>query len=120
MRRILDSMAMTPAYIRNARLDPDWASVKRRTLPIAGRAVSGLMQSQGMGDLLRIYTTARRDGIDYNLAFIPPTFTVPHKKPFDTAYMRSLYQVGYDMGAAGYPWRKTPPGYDGPLISAGR
>ena len=26
--------------IRNARLDPDWAQVKRRTLSIAGRAIS--------------------------------------------------------------------------------
>ena len=101
--------------IRNARLDADWASVTRRTLPIAMRAVSALMQSQGVGDLHRIFTTAQRDGVDYNLAFIPPTFTTPHVKDFDTDYMRALYQVGYDMAAKGYPWRKSPPGYDAPF-----
>ena len=97
--------------IRNARLDADWASVKRRVLPIAARAVSGLMQSQGMGDLYRIYLTARRDQVDYNLAFIPPTFTTPHTKEFDQTYMRSLYDLGFQMGAAGYVWSKAPPGY---------
>lgn len=101
--------------IRNARLDPDWASVRRRVLPIAGRAVSGLMQSQGMGDLFRIFMTARRDEVDYNLAFIPPTFTTPHVKDFDPAFMRALYDVGFQMAAAGFPWRKEPPGYVEPL-----
>jgi hypothetical protein len=104
--------------IRNARLDPDWASVKRRTLPIAGRAISSLMQTQGIGDLYRIYLTSHRDGVDYNLAYVPHTFTTPHREQFDTVYMRSLYQLGYDMAAKGYPWRKTPPGYDAPALHA--
>lgn len=97
--------------IRNARLDADWASVQRRTLPIATRAISSLMQSQGVGDLYRIYATTQRDGIDYNLAFIPRTFNVPHVKDFDPAFMRPLYQTGYDMARAGYPWQKEPPGF---------
>jgi predicted acylesterase/phospholipase RssA len=104
--------------IRNARLDPEWASVKRRTLPIAGRAISSLMQTQGIGDLYRIYVTTQRDHVDYNLAYVPPTFNTPHTGQFDTTYMRSLYQTGYDMAVSGYPWRKTPPGFDKPLIAA--
>jgi predicted acylesterase/phospholipase RssA len=103
--------------IRNARLDPEWASVKRRTFSIASRAISSLMQTQGIGDLYRIYVTTQRDNVDYNLAFVPSTFNTPHTAQFDTTYMRSLYQVGYDLGAAGYDWRKTPPGYDKPLIA---
>jgi predicted acylesterase/phospholipase RssA len=104
--------------IRNARLDADWASVKRRTLTIATRAVSSLIQSQGVGDLYRIFATAQRDGVDYNLAFIPPTFNTPHPEDFDTQYMRSLFQTGYDMAAAGYDWQKYPPGYTAPLGAA--
>lgn len=101
--------------IRNARLDPDWASTKRRTLPIATRAISSLTQTQGIGDLYRIYITTQRDGIDYNLAFVPKTFNTPHKAQFDPVYMRDLYKTGYDMAAAGYPWAKIPPGLDAPL-----
>jgi predicted acylesterase/phospholipase RssA len=105
--------------IRNARLDPDWASVKRRTLPIAGRAIGALMQTQGIGDLYRIYATTQRDHVDYNLAFVPRSFTTPHKEQFDTAYMRALYQTGYELAVAGYPWQKTPPGYhEGVLAGA--
>jgi predicted acylesterase/phospholipase RssA len=100
--------------IRNARLDSDPANVKRRTLPIAGRAISSLMKTQGIGDLYRIFVTANRDGLDYNLAYIPPTFTVPHTKDFDPAYMRPLFATGEEMAAKGYPWKKYPPGYEGP------
>ena len=98
--------------IRNARLDVEWASVERRVMPIATRAISSLTQTQGIGDLYRIYATTQRDGIDYNLAFIPPTFTVPHKEEFDTNYMRELYATGEKMARNGYPWQKTPPGFE--------
>lgn len=97
--------------IRNSRLDPDWADTKRQTLSIAGRAVSSLIQNQGVGDLYRIYATTRRDGVDFNLAYIPPTFDVPLPEPFDQHYMQELFKVGYDLGRAGHPWVKTPPGY---------
>lgn len=96
--------------VRNARLDPDWAEVERRTLSIAGRAISSLIQTQGIGDLYKIYATAQRDGIDYNLAYIPKSFYAPHREDFDTEYMRKLFQTGYDLAARGYPWEKTPPG----------
>jgi len=97
--------------IRNSRLDPEWAQVDRRTLTIAGRAISSLLQTQGIGDLYRIYVTAQKDGLDYNLAYIPASFNVPKKEDFDTAYMRQLFDVGYSMAAKGYPWQKTPPGF---------
>jgi predicted acylesterase/phospholipase RssA len=97
--------------IRNARLDPEWASVERRLLSIAGRSISSLIQMQGRGDLFRIHSVALRDGVDFNLAFIPETFNAPHTEDFDTEYMRALYQVGYDMASGGYPWAKAPPGY---------
>ena len=59
------------AYIiRNSRLDADWSSVRRRTMTIAGRAISSLIQSQGIGDLYRIYLTTQRDGVAYNLAYV--------------------------------------------------
>lgn len=97
--------------IRNSRLDPDWADTKRKLLNIAGRAVSSLIQTQGVGDLYRIYTTTQRDGVDFKLAYIPSSFDVPLNKPFDPHYMNELFKVGYDLGRAGYKWAATPPGY---------
>lgn len=99
--------------IRNSRLDSDWASVDRRVMNIAGRAITSLIHNQGLGDLYRIYLTAQKDGVDYNLAFIPPTFSEPHRELFDTEYMRALFKAGYDMAFKGYPWSKHPPGFEG-------
>jgi len=97
--------------IRNARLDPDWASVERNTMSIAGRAIASLIHTQGIGDLYRIYATAQRDGVDFNLTFIPSSFNFPHKEEFDNEYMRKLYDVGYGQGRTGVPWAKVPPGF---------
>jgi predicted patatin/cPLA2 family phospholipase len=97
--------------IRNDRVDPDWADTERRMLPIAGRAISSLIHTQGIGDLYTIYATTQRDGAEFNLAIIPDTFNAPHEEEFDTRYMRALFQTGYDMAAKGFPWRKVPPGY---------
>jgi patatin-like phospholipase len=96
--------------IRNARLDPDWSDVERKTLTIAQRAIDSLIFNQGMGDLYRIYTTSRRDNVDFNLARIPSTFNAVHKEQFDTAYMRALFDEAYTTGARGYQWEKVPPG----------
>lgn len=98
--------------IRNARLDPEWASVERQIFGIAGRAISTLIQNQGVGDLYQIYLTAERDNIDYNLAFVPSSFDAVHKEEFDTEYMNKLFDLGFAMAKAGYPWEKFPPGYN--------
>jgi len=99
--------------IRNARQDPKWAEVEPRTLSIAGRAISTMIQSSGTNDLLRIYFTAQRDGVDYNLAYIGDDFTEPHATDFDQVYMNSLFNYGYELGRAGYDWKKEPPGLSG-------
>ncbi len=104
--------------IRNARLDPDWANVERNTMSIAGRSVASLIHSQGIGDLYRIYATAERDKVDFNLGFIPSSFNAPHREEFDTEYMRALYSTGYDMALKGFPWRKAPPGFALPGAAA--
>lgn len=95
--------------IRNARLDPDWAETERRTLDIAGRAVSSLLHTQGIGDLFRLYMNAQRDDIEFNLAFIPAEFQLQAKEPFDLAYMNELFDLGYELAANGYPWQSQPP-----------
>jgi predicted acylesterase/phospholipase RssA len=101
--------------IRNSHFDPDWASVKRSTLPIITRSVSSLIENQGLGDLYQLYHLSHRDGIDFNLAYIPASFSAPRNGQFDTAYMQALFKTGEDMARAGYPWEKTPPGYDAPI-----
>ena len=96
--------------IRNARLDPDWATVERSTLTIVGHAISALIETQGIGDLYRLYLLAQKDGLDFNLAYIGADFTVEHQEDFDQKFMRALFDYGYQLGKKGYPWQKVPPG----------
>ena len=52
---------------------------------------------------------ARRNGMDYNLAYIPGKFLDTSTQDFDPVYMTKLYDLGFRMAQAGYPWKKTPP-----------
>jgi hypothetical protein len=101
------------AYIiRNAKIDPQFKITKAKLLPISARSIDTLIKSQGIGDLYRIYATASRDGVDYNVAYIPSNFSVPSKSTFDRAYMNALYELGYSSASSGYKWHKSPPQLD--------
>src|SRR3954470_7057910 len=98
------------AYIvRNGRLDPDWASVDRRFLSIVGRAIATMIHYSGYNDILRIYATTKRDGVDYNLAYIEEDFPNTKHENFDPAYLRAAVDYGYAKGSRGSPWHKAPP-----------
>lgn len=90
--------------VRNSQLSPRWETVPPRLLPVLRRTVSTLIRSQGIGDLARLYITAREYGLDYHLAYIPETFDGEPAEPFDREYMGRLFALGYGMAREGYPW----------------
>ena len=100
----------TAYIIRNGKLRVDAEQTERRTLSIATRAVSTLTASSGVGDLYRIYTTTKRDGVQFRLAFIPEDFTEPHPSEFDRTYMNRLFDYARAKARSGYPWLRAPPG----------
>jgi hypothetical protein len=69
-----------------------------------------LIKNQGLGDLYRIYSMSKFNGIDFNLASIPNDFRAKPDAPFDRTYMGALFDRGYEMGRRGYPWVKSLPG----------
>jgi predicted patatin/cPLA2 family phospholipase len=97
--------------IRNSFLDPDYQGMKRNVLPIASRTIDSLIRTQGVGDLYQIYALCKRDGNDFNLAYIPSDFTEEPTEGFDPVYMKKLFARGYQMALEGYPWDKAPPGF---------
>jgi len=97
--------------IRNQRVSPQWQYVNPEIKYMALRAISSLTKSQGIGDLYRLYADAKRDGIDYNLAYIPLDFTLMPKSSYDTVYMNQLFDKGYELGRKGYDWKKYPPDF---------
>ena len=95
--------------IRNGRLDPEWATTERQTMGIAGRAIATMIAASGYNDVMRMYNTTLHDGIDFNLAYIGSDFTMKLEQPFDPAYMRALFNYGFQRAVGGYEWSKEPP-----------
>lgn len=95
--------------IRNSRLDPVYEQVHNKIFPIVGRSVDSLVRTQGIGDLYRIYIQTCRDGLDFNLAYIPTDFTAESRGEFDSEYMKKLFNMALDRAKAGYAWEKMPP-----------
>jgi hypothetical protein len=110
MARRQPVLPMTAYVIRNARLDPEWSSVDRRTMGIAGRAISTMIATSGLNDVLRIYNTTQMDQVGYRLAFIGPDFEGVLASPFEQSYMRSLFAYGLARGRTGpAAWVSAPP-----------
>jgi hypothetical protein len=102
--------------LRNARLDPDWASVNRDFLTITQRAVSTMIHYLGYNDVVRIYDMTKRDGMDYNLAYIETDFDRRKNELFDTVYMKALFDYAYEKGRKKPEWHKAPPILELPQI----
>lgn len=95
--------------IRTTQIQPHYEPVERRLMSIGGKTISSMVEAQGIGDLYREYAITTREGIDYNLASIPPEWVPNPKEPFDPEDMKRLYAIGYSMAKSGYPWQKYPP-----------
>lgn len=98
--------------IRNAQVSPEYESIKPKIGAIGTRAISSLTKYQGIGDLYRIYVLAQRDGLDYNLAFIPIDFHPKRASEFDTNYMNQEFDLAFKLAHSGYKWSKFPPGFE--------
>ena len=90
----------------------EYESIKPHIWAIGPRAMTSMTKFQGMSDLYRIYVLAQRDGIDYNLAFIPLDFKTKRKSKFDTTYMNEEFELAYNLARSGYGWSKYPPGFE--------
>lgn len=102
-------MKRTLYVIRNGKVSQDYQFVKPRFAAIVGRSISTLITNQGIGDLYRMYSIALRDGIAFRAIWLPESFNVEESQPFDPAFMRALYKVGFEMGQKGIPWATQPP-----------
>jgi predicted acylesterase/phospholipase RssA len=96
--------------VRNSKTKPEWGKTEAGLKGISERALNTIIKFQGVGDLYRIYSLSKVDGVDFNLAVIPGDFNVTRTEEFDRNYMNQLFDLGYDQGQRGYPWMKYPPG----------
>jgi hypothetical protein len=109
MARRLPTAPARAWVIRNARLESPGGQVERRTIGVAGRAVSAMIFASGYSDVFRIYSATQRDHVGFNLAFIGSDFELPYVGPFSQAYMRPLFEYGRQRALAGTAWVDRPP-----------
>jgi predicted acylesterase/phospholipase RssA len=98
--------------IFNSKLKPKGQVFKPGLRTIARRSISTLINTQGQGDIFRIYLTSQRDKVNFNMAFIPSVMEKESTEEFDTDYMQELYDYGYKQMIDGYQWKQTLPGFE--------
>jgi hypothetical protein len=81
---------------------------------VGGRAISALIQTQGTSDVHQIYENARHDKVDFSLAYVGSDFGGAPHVSFDPAYMKRLFDYGYQASAKGYVWHSAPPSEPSP------
>jgi predicted acylesterase/phospholipase RssA len=96
----------------NDKVERDFQLVQNSTIDIAARASASVTKTQIRSVLYETYDFARRNNFGFNLTYIDRDVPSPGSFGFDTSYMRSLYQYGYDKARKGDFWTKAPPSDD--------
>ena len=98
--------------IRNAKVTGEFNKTLPSVIELTQRSIETLIKYHGVGDLIRIYVSSIRDGIDYNLIYIPDHFSHESKELFDPLLMEALFDLGLTMGKDNNSWLKSPPGVE--------
>ena len=99
--------------LRNGKIVPQYTPQQLSLFGLTTRSLETFTKYQGLGDLYRLYIASQRDGMDFNLVYIPDSFDAESKQLFDPVYMGKLYDMGYSLGLhADTAWQKKPPGVD--------
>lgn len=91
--------------VRNTKLEADHEATGDSLADIAARAIFTMTKYQGRGDIARIERLAQRDGFTFRLAAVPQDFHMRYDAPFESSYMRALYDRGYRDARDGMAWR---------------
>jgi len=95
--------------IRNAEVGPEPKQVPRNLAEISERALSSLIKTQALSDLIRVYEFARKEGLDFNWVALPAEYEPSGHDEFDTNEMNRLFKLGYGTGLKRNAWLKVPP-----------
>ncbi|KYG19558.1 alpha/beta hydrolase [Bradyrhizobium sp. AT1] len=93
----------------NKKIERNFELVSNGTIDVASRSLSAITQSQTRSIIFSTYDFAKRNRLGFHLSYIAREYPAPPSEGFDTAYMRALYQYGYDKAASGQAWSSTVP-----------
>jgi hypothetical protein len=92
-------------------LQPEFQIVTRSTPSILTATVGAAVKVDTRLMMDRAYLAAKRSGVDFNVASVPPDFSAPSRGPFDPDYMGALFQTGENLAKSAAPFANQPPPY---------
>ncbi|MBR1153451.1 patatin-like phospholipase family protein [Bradyrhizobium sp. JYMT SZCCT0428] len=100
-----------PGQMGNLQLyiEREFKLVRNATVEIAARSSSTMTKIQTRSILYSTYIFARRNRFGFNLTYIEGDQPASPTSGFDTAYMRALFQYGYDRARGNRVWSVSPP-----------
>ncbi|WP_445819602.1 patatin-like phospholipase family protein [Bradyrhizobium sp. ISRA442] len=93
----------------NKKIERNFELVSNSTIDVASRSLSSITQSQTRSIIFSTYDFAKRNRLGFHLSYIERDYPAPPSEGFDTAYMRALYQYGYEKAASGQAWTSALP-----------
>jgi predicted acylesterase/phospholipase RssA len=115
--KILKTLGATPLgaahrsiyVLINTKLEPSFEVTKNTPLQVPSRAMFTMTKTERRNSVLAAHEFARRNGFKFNLSYLPEDIPDKGSVEFDTGYMRSLFEYGYELGRSGQAWRSSPP-----------
>jgi hypothetical protein len=113
---LTQGLRMNIYVLINNKVERDFLLVPNNTIDIAARTSASVENTQTRSVLYETYNFARSNNLGFSLTYIDKDFPSPRSSDFETSYMRSLFQYGYDKAKTGNFWTKAPPS-EGLLLS---
>jgi hypothetical protein len=107
--RLPGNSRMNIYILVNKKLERTFELVSNSTLDVASRSLSSITQSQTRSVIFSTYEFAKRNRWGFHLSYIERDYPAAASEGFDTTYMRTLYQHGYEKAASGRAWTSTLP-----------
>ncbi|WP_253649271.1 patatin-like phospholipase family protein [Vibrio splendidus] len=92
--------------IRNGRLRTEFKFIEDDTISLASRSIDNLILAQTRGDVVREVYVTERIGAHFFLTYVDDDYTdkPAEGKFFDSAYLKTLYDYGYNKGINNQAW----------------
>jgi predicted acylesterase/phospholipase RssA len=97
----------TVHVVRNGPMQMEAETTRLGVFSITRRSASTLLHFSGVGDIQRMRLLAQRDAMSFRLAHVATGFEAERREPFDTGYMRALFEHGRLAGLNG-AWAEWP------------
>lgn len=112
---LVSKRALLPAGVKprvhvilNGKLAPELDLVKASTVPVAVRSFQTTVKANTKNALIATYEYTQKMGWDFRITAIEASYPSATSIGFETAYMRKLYQHGYERGRSA-SWEATLP-----------